>query len=430
MKPAAHTAAAIEVLTDIEARKRPISDALKDWGLAHRFAGSKDRAQIASIVYDVLRARASIAWRMGSDTPRALAIGALAFVRGMNAQEIAASFAGSPHAPAALNNAEQTALTGSTLDGAPDWARGDYPQWLDPHLARAFGDARGDEGAALAQRAPLDLRVNTLKATRDEVLKELSHLSAVATPLSPTGIRIPLLPDGRGPPVQSEPAFIKGLVEVQDEGSQIAALIAHAAPGGQTVDFCAGAGGKTLALAASMENKGQVFAHDSDIRRLKPLHERAERAGVRNLQIRSPRGKEDVLADLASRADLVVVDAPCTGTGTWRRNPDAKWRMRPGALEVRQKEQDEALNGAAPLVKPGGRLVYITCSLLPEENEDRLAAFRARHPDFKPIAAKDAATAAGLAELGVYANSDASALLLTPRKSGTDGFFVAVMRRD
>ncbi len=430
MKHAAHAAAAIEILTDIEGRKRPISDALKDWGLAHRFAGSKDRAQIASLVYDVLRSRASLAWRMSAETPRALVIGALAFVRGMSAQEIAASFADSPHAPAALNDAEQTALTAGKLDGAPDWVRGDYPEWLDAHFARAFGDARANEGAALAQRAPLDMRVNTLKASRDEALKELSHLSATATPLSPYGIRIPLLPDGRGPPVQSEPAFIKGLVEVQDEGSQLAALIAHAAPGGQTIDFCAGAGGKTLALAASMENKGQIFAHDSDIRRLKPLHERAERAGVRNLQIRSPRGKEYVLADLAGRADLVVVDAPCTGTGTWRRNPDAKWRMRPGALEVRQKEQDEALNGAAPLVKPGGRLVYITCSLLPEENEDRLAAFGAKHPDFKPVAARDAATAAGLGALGEYANADGSALLLTPRRTGTDGFFVAVMRRE
>jgi 16S rRNA (cytosine967-C5)-methyltransferase len=229
--------------------------------------------------------------------------------------------------------------------------------------------------------------------------------------------------------VQSEPAFLKGLVEVQDEGSQIASLIALAKPGEQVIDLCAGGGGKTLALSAGMDNKGQIFAHDHDLRRLAPLHERAARAGIRNLQIRSPRGKEDVLKDLEGHADLVLVDAPCTGVGTWRRNPDAKWRMRPGSLEVRQKEQDAVLEDAARLVKSGGRLVYITCSVMAEENEDRLHAFRAVHTEFKPVPVKEALSAAGLDALGVHANEDGSALLLTPRRSGTDGFFVAVLRR-
>jgi 16S rRNA (cytosine967-C5)-methyltransferase len=430
VKPAAHAAAAIEILSDLEARKRPVSEALKDWGLSHRFAGSKDRASIASLVYDVLRKRASLAWRMGSDTPRALVIGALAFTRALDADAITRSFADSPHAPEALSDDERKSLLSDNLGGAPDWVRGDYPEWLDPYFARVFADQRADEGAALAQRAPLDLRVNTLKTTRDEALAELAHLSPMPTPYSPFGIRVPLLADGRGPPVQSEPAFIKGLAEVQDEGSQIAALIAQAKPGEQTIDLCAGAGGKTLALAAAMNNKGQLFAHDRDLRRLAPLHERAERAGIRNLQIRSPKGKADVLADLEGRADLVVIDAPCTGVGTWRRNPDAKWRMRPGALEVRQNEQNAALADGARLVKPGGRLVYITCSVLAEENEDRLTAFRAAHPEFIPIAAKDTSAAAGLSPLAAHTNADGSALLLTPHRTGTDGFFVAVLRRD
>src|SRR5690606_38872506 len=267
MKPAAHAAAAIEVLADIEARRRPAGDALKDWGMAHRFAGSKDRATIATLVYDVLRRRASLAWRMGEETPRALVIGALGFVRGMTGEAMRQAFADSPHAPEPLTASERTALEGGTLDAAPAWVRGDYPEWLDPYFARVFGEDRAAEGAALAERAPLDLRVNTLKGSRDQALAELAHLNAEPTPRAPSGVRVPLLADGRGPPVQSEPAFIKGLVEVQEEGSQIAGLIARAGPGQQVVDLCAGAGGKTLALGASMANSGQIFAHDRDIRR-------------------------------------------------------------------------------------------------------------------------------------------------------------------
>lgn len=429
MTPAAHAQAAIEVLTEIEERRSPAAKALKDWGVAHRFAGSGDRARIASLTYDALRQRASIAWRMGADTPRALALGTLAFVRGVSAEGMALSFAGDRHAPEPPTEAEAAAIAAGSLEGAPAHVAGDYPEWLDEAFAEAFGDERAAEGEALARRAPLDLRVNNLKGDRDKALAALSHLGAEPTPLSPFGLRVSLTSDGRGPPVQSEPAFLKGLVEVQDEGSQLAALLARAGAGEQVVDFCAGAGGKTLALGASMDNRGQLYAHDSDIRRLAPLHERAERAGLRNLQIRSPRGKQDVLGDLEERADLVLVDAPCTGTGTWRRNPDAKWRMRPGALEQRIIEQDEALDAAARLVKPAGRLVYVTCSLLPQENGARIAAFRERRPDFVAQAAAEAAVSAGLPALAAHAAADGEAVLLTPRRAGTDGFFVAVLTR-
>ncbi len=429
MHASAQVQAAIDVLTDMEVRPRPAGMALRDWGLTHRFAGSKDRAAIASLVYDVLRKRASIAWRMGEETPRALVLGALGFMRGQGADAMAAAFASNPHAPEPPTTAEAERLTASTLDGAPAWVRGDYPEWLDPHFARVFGDDRAEELAAQSERAPLDLRSNALKGTRDKALRGLAHLHAAETPLAPFGLRVPLLADGRGPPVQSEPAFLKGLVEVQDEGSQLAALLACAAPGQQVVDFCAGAGGKTLALAAAMANKGQVYAHDNDIRRLAPLHDRAARAGVRNLQIRAPKGEADVMADLAGKADLVLVDAPCTGTGTWRRNPDAKWRMRENALEQRKGEQDAALKDAARLVKSGGRLVYVTCSALAEENEDRVTAFLAAHDDFAAIPAAQAAVAAGLPALAAHATADGNAILLSPRRSGTDGFFVSVMRR-
>ncbi|MFC7052810.1 RsmB/NOP family class I SAM-dependent RNA methyltransferase [Hansschlegelia quercus] len=429
MTPAAHALAAIEVLTEIVERHRPVAQSLKDWGGAHRFAGSGDRARIASLVYDALRARSSLAWRMGADSPRALVLGALAFIRGAELDALGASFAATPHAPAPPFEAERAAMATGSLDGAPAHVRGDYPDWLDAPLARVFGDARAEEGAALSQRAPLDLRVNALKGDREKALRSLAHLKAEVTPLSPFGVRVPLTDDGRGPPVQAEPAYQKGLVEVQDEGSQIAVMIAAAAPGEQVVDLCAGAGGKTLALAAAMNNRGQIYAHDSDIRRLSPLNERATRAGVRNLQIRSPRGEANVLADLEGKADLVLVDAPCTGAGTWRRNPDAKWRMRPTSLEQRMLEQDAALDVAAPLVRPGGRLVYVTCSLLMEENEDRLAAFIARHPEFRSARAVEAAVGAGAPVLGAYANAAGDALLLSPKRSNTDGFFIATLRR-
>ena len=216
-------------------------------------------------------------------------------------------------------------------------------------------------------------------------------------------------PDGRAPPLASDPAYVKGLVEVQDEGSQLAALLAEAKPGMQVLDLCAGAGGKTLALAAAMENQGQIYAADDDARRLAPIFARLARSGARNVQVRAPRGREDVLADLEGRCDLVLIDAPCTGSGAWRRNPDAKWRIRPGALEQRIKDQDETLENALRFVKRGGRIVYITCSVLKAENEDRIAEFMARHDDFLPV------DAGGASAIGRPAGARRASLRLRPR---------------
>src|SRR5205807_5002569 len=230
----------------------------------------------------------------------------------------------------------------------------------------------------MASRAPLDLRVNTLKAKREKVLASLKHLGAQPTPWSPIGLRIELGADARNPGINAEEDFIKGAVEVQDEGSQLAALFSAAKPGEQVIDLCAGAGGKTLAVAAMMEGKGRLIATDHDKRQLAPIHERLSRAGVHNADVRTPKGEADPLADIRASADLVVIDAPCTGTGTWRRNPDAKWRMRPGALEIRLKDQTEVLERAAPLVQTGGRIAYITCSVLSEENGEQVSAFVGR----------------------------------------------------
>jgi 16S rRNA (cytosine967-C5)-methyltransferase len=283
----------------------------------------------------------------------------------------------------------------------------------------------------MASRAPLDLRVNTLKAKREKVLGSLKHLGTHETPWSPTGLRIELGADARNIGIHAEEDYIKGLVEVQDEGSQLAALFSAAKPGEQVIDLCAGAGGKTLALAALMQGKGRLIATDHDKRQLAPIYERLSRAGVHNADVRAPKGEADPLADIKASADLVLIDAPCSGTGTWRRNPDAKWRMRPGALEIRMKDQIEVLDRAASLVKPGGRIAYITCSVLPEENGEQVRAFIARHPEFavqppKEIAAvlwdkTEAFTEAALASPEGW--------LMTPRRTGTDGFFVSVLRR-
>jgi 16S rRNA (cytosine967-C5)-methyltransferase len=431
MTPAARLSAAIDVLADIETRRRPAADALKDWGLSHRFAGSGDRAAIAGLVYDSLRRKASAAFIMGEDTPRAVLLGMLRLERKFEVDGIARLADGGRFAPAPLSEAERARLDGASLDAAPPWVAGDYPEWLDPHLAAAFGDERAEEGAALASRAPLDLRVNSLKATREEAAQALAHLSPTPTRWSPHGLRIALAADARSPAIHAEPAFIKGMVEIQDEGSQLAALMAGAQPGEQVVDLCAGAGGKTLALAASMNNKGQIYATDDDKRRLAPIHQRLERADVHNVQVRTPRGSADILADLAGRADLVLIDAPCTGTGSWRRNPDAKWRVRPGALELRVKEQAELLDRATALLKPGGRIAYVTCSVLAVENGDQVRGFLARHPEFSIVSVTETAAALGerafLFRRAVLATDEG--LLMTPRRTDTDGFFVAAMRR-
>jgi 16S rRNA (cytosine967-C5)-methyltransferase len=431
MTPGARLAAAIEVLSDIDARRRPANDALKDWGLSHRFAGSGDRAAIAGLAYDALRRRASAAYLMGEDTPRAILLGMLQRERGLDADAIARLADGSRYSPAAFTESERARLGASSLDGAPPHVLGDYPEWLDPHLARVFGEERAEEGAALASRAPLDLRANTLKGARDEALHALIDLSPEFTRWSPNGLRIRLAADAKSPAVHAEPAYLKGLVEIQDEGSQLAALLAAATPGEQVVDLCAGGGGKTLALAAAMQNKGQLYATDDDKRRLAPIHARLERAGVRNVQVRTPKSVGTELDDLAGRADLVLIDAPCTGIGAWRRNPDAKWRVRPGALEVRTKEQAAALDRAAPLVKPGGRIAYVTCSVLEEENGAQVRAFVGRHPDFS--VEKPAQVAGALGEraymfLKAVLISD-EGLLMTPRRTDTDGFFVSIMRK-
>jgi 16S rRNA (cytosine967-C5)-methyltransferase len=298
--------------------------------------------------------------------------------------------------------------------------RGDYPDWMDPHLARVFGEDRAAEGEALAQRAPTDLRVNTLLTSPEAALNVLAPLGAHALDALPTALRVPAQPaSARAAPVEALPEFEMGWFEVQDLGSQLAAACAGDIAGRQVLDYCAGGGGKSLAFAAAMANTGRVFAYDSDARRLTDTVRRARRAEARNLEVRSPLQAEP-LADLRGEMDLVFVDAPCTGCGTWRRHPDAKWRLQPQQLARRMAEQDAVLEAASAFVKPRGRLVYATCSLLAEENEDRLAAFLARRGEFTP---------APLPPQRLGRVTPDGWLRLTPRSAGTDGFFVAAMVR-
>ena len=431
LTPPARLSAAIEVLADIAARRRPAADALKDWGLSHRFAGSGDRAAIASLVYDALRRRASAAWIMADEGPRSLVIGMLRLQYGLAAPTIAEMFSGERFAPEPLTPEERTRLVEGTLTDAPLHVAGDVPEWVLPSLEATFGSETLDELRALGRRAPLDIRVNTLKRSRPEALAGLAHLAPEPTPHAPNGLRIPIGDDGRGPALHVEPEFIDGWYEIQDEGSQIASLLSGSRPGETVVDLCAGGGGKTLSLAAMMENSGRLVASDDDPRRLAPIHERLRRAGA-VAEIRTPRAgkaRTDVLGDLDGCADRVLVDAPCTGSGTWRRNPDAKWRMRPNALGTRVADQATVLDRAARLVRPGGRITYITCSLLPEENDAAVAGLLARRPDDFAVLSASEILATHAPDLGSAVRLTRHGLQMSPARTGTDGFYVATLER-
>jgi len=401
-------AAALQVLADMEARHKPARLALKTWADGARYAGAKDRAFVSGLVLDVLRRRRSLAWRMDAESDRARILGALRLVWGWSVERIAAA-AAEDHGPGGLTDPERARLgTPALLGDAPESVRGDYPDWLDPHLTRVFGENRVAEAEAMTARAPTDLRINGLKTDMTRALRALEPFGARALDRLQGAIRIEApTASERAPAVETAPEFERGWFEVQDLGSQIAASIAGDIEGAQVLDFCAGGGGKTLAMGAAMRQTGQLYAYDFDARRLTDTVRRGQRAGLRNLQVRSPI-HADALTGLEHRMDLVFVDAPCTGSGTWRRHPDAKWRLSAQQLARRVAEQDAVLAAAAAYVKPGGRLIYVTCSLFAEENEDRVATFIGNFGEFEVVEPH---------------------LRLTPAKDQTDGFFVAQLRR-
>lgn len=425
MHLAGRLAAAIEVLQDIAERHRPVPLALADWGKAHRFAGSGDRAAIGNIVFDVMRQRASLSWRMGADSPRALV---LSWAAGTHTADEIAKLCSHKHGPGELTTDERAAFDAEPPN-CPDHVKANVPEWLWPSFQVAFADNAVEQGAALAQRAPVDLRANTLKTTRDKLLSQLAKFDAREGPLGPECIRIDV-PDGlkRTPNLEAEPAFQRGLFEIQDAASQAAALLVDAQPGMQVADICAGGGGKTLALAASMQNKGQLFAWDADRNRLKPIIARLNRAGVRNAQV-VPADEVRKLDEHAGRFDRVLVDAPCTGSGSWRRKPDAKWRLTPESLENRRNDQRAVLDHAARLVKPGGRVIYVTCSVLPQENRQQIEWFLSAHEGFSVVPFATVWRAASLTEPPASADGRTDTLLLGPASHASDGFFVAVLEK-
>jgi 16S rRNA (cytosine967-C5)-methyltransferase len=332
------------------------------------------------------------------------------------------------HGPGPLSETEKTALERQIRTDLPAHVEGDIPEWLLPSFERAFGEKAAEQGAALAKRAPIDLRTNTLKAGREQVLDALARYGASPGPLSPQAVRIEAPgPDARNTNVEVEPAHGLGWFEVQDAGSQVAALMTGAEPGESVADICAGSGGKTLALAAMMQNQGRLIAHDSDRHRLRPIFERLKRAGAENVEL-VPAGEGARLRE-AGGFDCVLIDAPCSGSGAWRRKPDAKWRLTGKQLAQRIKEQRQVLDQAVELVRPGGRIVYVTCSVLPEENADQVRSFLVRHRAFALIPYTDQLNRIIGGPAPASADGSAETLLLTPANHDTDGFFIAAMLR-
>ncbi|WP_316977559.1 RsmB/NOP family class I SAM-dependent RNA methyltransferase [Shumkonia mesophila] len=437
MTPAARLAAAIELLEAIGRAGPPIEPVIDGFVRSRRYMGAKDRRAVTGRAFAVLRALRRLDWhlaRAGRDTPtaRRRALAGLLLTEALSPADAAALFSGEGHAPAPLD-AEETALAealaGRSLDdpAMPGPVRLEYPDWLDGPLGRAFGPRLAAEMAALNAPAPLDLRVNTLKATPEAARQALSAegVESEPTPLSPIGLRVA----GRAA-LPTTRAFRDGLIEVQDEGSQIVALLAGARPGMTVIDFCAGAGGKTLALAAAMGEAGRpmgtLWALDVEGRFLKRLTERAARAGAAAIRTHALEGEADPwLAAHAGLADLALVDAPCSGSGVWRRHPAARAWLTPERLADLMARQCQALEAAAGLVRPGGRLVYATCSLLMEENEDRVGDFLAAHPDFQMVAVADAWATA----LAAPCPATGPTLRLSPATTGTDGFFAAILER-
>ena len=410
MTPAARLQMAIEILEALENTGQPMDRFLKAWFRTRRFAGSGDRRAIAERVFSVQRHRAELAHRMGDDRPRALAIAALL----SDGADVAALFTGG-YGPAPLSEAEHAAIAAAP-GPAPDWVRGEYPPWLEAELNRAFGDRLIEEMQAFIGRAPTDLRVNTLKAARDDVLSALraQNIAASPTPYAPHGIRI----TGEAGNLSDTDLFKSGAFEIQDEAAQIASALCAVTPGMRVLDLTAGAGGKSLGLAAAMENQGEIIACDVRGEALAELEKRGQRAGARIIKT--------IPLDHAQPSgvfDLVLLDAPCSGTGTWRRQPELRWRLTEARLVELTALQDRLLDQAAALVAPGGRLVYATCSVLPVENQDRVTATLARHSGFSQMDLSQ--TWSGMRPPGLGPDFRAS-----PVRTGTDGFYSAGLSRE
>jgi 16S rRNA (cytosine967-C5)-methyltransferase len=414
--PAARLSAAIEVLDRIASTRQPADQVLKAWGGQNRYAGSKDRRAIADRVYQCLRGR-------GGESGRHAVLASLKTDDGLDMDEIAALFSGQGHAPASMTPEEA-----AWLDAAPQETA--LPPFVEAQLGRGFGAAWREEAhALLSDRAPLDIRINTLKADLQSVGEALAEASLRPEPtrLSAVGLEV-----GENRHLPSLGLFKDGAFEVQDEGSQIAAWLVGVQPGETVVDYCAGGGGKTLALGQALRGRGRLVSCDLNPRRLDAIRPRLERAGV-SAELRRVGPTGDPLTDLAAKADRVLVDAPCSGSGTWRRRPEEAWRLTMAELKRLHALQIDILARACKLVRPGGRLAYVTCSVLPAENADVAQSFAATHADFRPFPISRAAETDMLTDFARERLAELSAgghtVQLSPRRTGTDGFFIALFQR-
>src|SRR5574340_554129 len=366
--------AAADALRDVLKFDHPADAVLSHYFRGHRGLGQNDRAFVAESVFGVLRRKRLLDHLAGNATPRRLLLAYLSRIAGISGRELHAALA-------ADETGWLAGLRGVLTDDLPLAVQADFPDWLVEYLRVQMPDAEILAlGRALQQPAPLDLRVNTMRADRDTVLRQLAAdgLEGEATPYSPLGIRL----KGK-PALNRHPLFLDGSIEVQHEGSQLLGYLVAPKRHELVVDFCAGAGGKTLMLGAIMQSHGRIYAFDVSEKRLARLKPRLKRSGLSNLYPQLIQSENDIrVKRLAGKIDRVLVDAPCSGLGTLRRNPDLKWRQSPRTLEELKLKQAAILNSAARLIKPGGRLVYATCSLLAAENQDIVAAFLARNGGF------------------------------------------------
>ena len=466
MTPAARLAAAASVLDSIAQGRAPAEVVIKAWGAANRYAGSKDRRAVAERVYQVLRARGRLVAAMGGrEDGRALVVGSLAFLDGLPLEEIEALHSGEAYGPRPLSKQERARIEAG--EGDRPEAVTDLPAFVVEDLKTTFGDRLPDEVSGLMSRAPVDLRVNTARTTVEAARAELkaAGLAPEPMPWSAAGLRLPSEP---APNVQALDAFNAGRIEIQDEGSQLTAWLAGAGlsftPDSIVVDYCAGGGGKTLALAvqgmasadparvavpsptgwsptgadelaaarsAPAASPMKLIACDVVQKRLDNIRPRLSRAGVAaDLRLIGQNGGG--VEEFNGRADLVFVDAPCSGSGAWRRRPEDAWRLKADEIERLHALQLRILGQAAALVKPGGRLVYVTCSVLARENEAVADAFEAAQDSFYPLPVANAlgtATLTDAARIRLAEASTGNRLRLSPASTGTDGFFVALYER-
>lgn len=430
MTPGARANATIELLEEIHNSESPADRIIGKYFKHRKYIGSKDRGFIASLTYNILRHKLQLEWLIEqngfSTSPRLLILAGLCLLDKEKPFEVEHRFNGGKYSPDKLSNKEKDFLENldsSQIHKAPLNIRSNIPAWLISYLDRSFGKNLEREIAELNKEAPLDLRINTLKSNSQEVLNIIKKegFDAFFTPISPIGIRIL-----ERRPIFTLDVFKNGFVEVQDEGSQIVSLLVGARPGEKIVDFCAGAGGKTLSLAAQMRNKGRIYAFDVSEKRLDELKKRLKRGGVSNVQVKQIESENDqYLKRLKSEIDRVVLDVPCSGSGTWRRNPDAKYRLTREKLQDYISIQSHILDSACRLVKPGGYLFYITCSMLQDENENQIKAFLSRSRDFEIIDISELINKNIKADLKTNDNF----LGLSPHKTNTDGFFIAAMKK-